>query len=255
MKTAAAIFYAILVMISAFSCRGDYVERNMDLSDKLCGRYTYGSDETEDSETLEISYINGNLILEVSEHYAAYYASELTDYDPEVFADFNADEITVTAHTFSGFSNEGKYWEPENYTIKITEDGITLVYGDGSTKSYIRDEESAPIHNPAQYYTELTGNIFDTELIGEWKYTDDSSSLYIIMKENGSYTFCGKQGGEPINISIGAFSSVDNTLNTICERCGYANMPFFETYAYTLDDDTLTLTTDQEAITLTKTTK
>jgi len=255
MKTAAAIFYAILVMISAFSCRGDYVERNMDLSDKLCGRYTYGSDETEDSETLEISYINGNLILEVSEHYAAYYASELTDYDPEVFADFNADEITVTAHTFSGFSNEGNYWEPQSYTIRITEDGIMLVYGDGSIKSYIRSDDAEPIHNAPSYYTAILGTEADTSLVGKWIYTDSDRTLYIMMKENCEFTYCDKREGEPIDLKIGAFVTGDGAITAFTERCGYANMPFDFNVNYVLNGDTLTLTIDEKAITLTKTTK
>nr|MBQ4320249.1 hypothetical protein [Clostridia bacterium] len=256
MKKVAAIFYAFFVVITAFSCRGDYAERNMDLTDKLCGRYTCGSDETEDSETLEISYINGSLILEVSEKYAAYYASELINYSPEALDDFNAAEISVTAMTFSGFSDNGKYFEPENYTITINGyDGITLVYRDGTSKTYTRDDESAPIHNAPSYYTEILGSTADTALTGEWSYTDGERSLYIIMEENCAFTYCDKRTGEPIDLKTGAYTAGDGTMTVLAERCGYANMPYNFTFTYSVNEDTLTLTTDEEEITLTKTTK
>jgi len=256
MKNVAAVFYAFLVMISAFSCRGDYAERNMDLTDRLCGRYIYGSDETEDSETLEIKYINGNLILEVSEAYAAYYASELVNYDPEILADFNAAEISVTAMTFSGFSNDGKYWDPNKYTIKLNEDfGITLVYEDGTSKTYTRNEEAAPIHNSPSYYTEILGNTSDPALTGKWTYTDNSREMCIIIEENCTFICCDKRGNEPIDLKTGAYTSEDGIITMIAERCGYAHMPYNLTYAYSVNGDTLTLTTDEEEIILTKTTK
>ena len=243
-------------MISAFSCRGDYSERNMNLTDKLCGRYTYGSDETENGETLEISYINGNLILEVSEHYAAYYVSELTDYDPEVFADFNAAEISVTAMTFSGFSDDGKYWKPENYTIQINDDsGITLVYEDGTSKTYARNEESPPIHNAPSFYTEILGTTADPALVGDWSFNDGERSLYIIIEENCAFTVCDKRINEPIDIKKGAYTAKDSTITVLAERCGYANMPYNLTFTYAINENTLTLITEEEEITLTKTTK
>ena len=79
--------------------------------------------------------------------------------------------------------------------------------------------------------------------------------LYIIMEENCAFTYCDKRTDEPIDLKTGAYTAEDGTVTVLAERCGYANMPYNLTFTYAVNENTLTLTTDEEEITLTKITK
>jgi len=214
-------------------------------AERIAGTY-YTCGEGTDGEPdvcLEIYFIDGHLIAEADETYAAYWAMELIPTDEADLHRPESDTLQVTAFTFSGFSDFGEYWpESEQYTLRITGEGVDFTSADGVTISYLRDDTPEVQHDPERYREVLgegTGAA-DAGLVGRWKAeTEDGTGISLRVEENGVlYCLC-KRDGESVRMHIGlaAVDAERTTLTCMTERVGWADMPWNDVVGYALGTD------------------
>jgi len=233
---------------AAASCEsGDAVEpAAAGFAERIAGSYYACGAETEGEPDvfLEIYFIDGHLIAEADETYAAYWAMELIPSDEADLYRTESDTLQVTAFTFSGFSDFGEYWpESEQYTISITGEGVDFAPADGTTVSYFRDDTPEPQHDPERYREILgegTAAVKDAGLAGGWKAeTEDGTGIFLRIEENGVLRCLCKRDGEPVRVHIGlaAVDAERTTLTGMTERVGWAEMPWNDTIGYAIGTD------------------
>jgi len=215
--------------------------------EQLVGRYRYNSEENGDI-LLELYHINGMLIAEADEEYAAYFAAELFPVDSAIAEKPAAMSAAFTVYPFSGFSNSGMYWEEKpRIIISKTESGIRIIEEDNTNIDFIRDNATEPLHTVGKYAELLPPSeetVFPPEICGVW--TADYFSkckILLCLQQDGTLLWYCKEDGEPVFVYFGAASAdaETGTLTIIAERVGYAAMPFFFTLEYELTDTDLLL--------------
>ena len=216
------------------------------LGERLAGKYRKAGEGSEDEgETfLELYWINGILIAEITQTHAAYLAQELFPTDEDGLYSTSSDAVQAEAYTFSGFSGMGAYWEQtETYTLHLTDDGIDFVSSDGITDHYLRDDSLEPQH-PTEPYREPLGigddTVFSDAYAGEWTgRTEGGGEVFLRLGEDGTVLCLYKQPGEPICVHTGLRSAADENGNVSCmtERIGWGNMPWFDTVSLSADND------------------
>jgi len=244
MKMKHRIIFSFLTLLTAvllFGCTSadnnipadDNVPNVPSLAERLVGKYYgYVSGDTDEPDTyLDIYYINGFLIAEAKETYAAYWAMEMTPLDETDFSGILSDTMEVTALYYSGFSNFGEYWpETEIYTLHITESGVDFLSADGSTVSYIRSDTLEAQHDPERYRDTLIGESntdYPDLLTGEWfGVTTDGTAVYLHVESGGIIRCLSKRTGEPVNVHIGMAVQHTETssLISMTERVGWSTM-------------------------------
>ncbi len=255
------IFYSFILLLTAallFGCASadNHVPDEPSLAEQLIGRYYgYVSGDTEEPDTyLDIYFINGYLIAEAKETYAAYWAMEMTPMDEADLYSTTADTMQITARCFSGFSDSGEYWpESETYTLHMTDSGVDFTSADGSTVSYIRDDTLEAQHDPERYREPLFGETdaeYPDHLIGEWYgETPDGTGISLKMDDGGTVRCLSKRAGEPVCVHIGlaVFDAENAVLISMTERVGWSTMPWYDTVGFVLDDaGNLTLDTPED---------
>jgi len=196
-------------------------------AEKLVGIYKTHSEENGET-IMQIYLIQDQLIAEIEEEYAAYYAMEWTVADSSM-NDNGTARKDFTVHSFSGFSNFGAYWDTvRQITVTLTDTGFTLEERNGITTEYMRDNTADPIHIPEKYI-ELFQDTADTSLAGTWTAsTDDGYNMFLQLDSEGNLIWCCKKEGEPIEFHIGIAAAYPETgtIQTISERVGWAQMPW-----------------------------
>jgi len=223
------------------------VENTVSFADRLIGIYRNYSEEAGET-VLQVYEIDNMLIAEADEEYAAYYAMELIPADSEVFSGTDADEMSFTAYSFSGFSNYGEYWnDGEKITVKLTPTGFTMTKSDGTVTEYTRDDLLEPIHNSksnADYLEAVTEFSHDPSLTGEWIHRSDGCFMMFRLDADGNILWCSKKDGEPVSVHIGVSSANPDSgiIVSVSERIGYAEMPYkYDTSYYFNGDGNLVL--------------
>ena len=215
-------------------------------AERLVGKdYRYVSGDTDEPDTyLDIYFINGFLIAEAKEPYAAYWAMEMIPADEDDLYSTTSDTMQVIAFFFSGFSNFGEYWsETEIYTLRITESGVDFTSADGSTVNYIRDDTLEAQHDPERYREPLiveNDAEYSDSMIGEWYgETADGTDIYLKIENDGTIQCLSKCAGEPVSLHIGlAVIDAENTvLTSMTERVGWSTMPWIDTVSMMLEND------------------
>lgn len=205
---------------------------------KLVGIYKTHSEEN--GETIMQIYLLGDLLIaEIEEEYAAYYAMEWIPTDSPKSDNGTASKDFI-AHSFSGFSNFGAYWDTvRQITVTLTDTGCEIEDRNGKITAYTRDDTAAPIHIPDKY-SELLQDTADTSLAGTWTVSaDDGYTMFLRLDSEGNMIWCCKKEGEPIKFYIGtaAVSPETGTIQTISERVGWAQMPWQYDLDYSYDPD------------------
>jgi len=254
------IFYSFIILLTAallFGCASadNHIPDEPSLAERLVGRYCgYVSGNTDEPDIyLDIYFINGYLIAEAKETYAAYWAMEMIPMDESDLYSTAANTMQINAHFFSGFSNFGEYWpESETYTLCITESGVDFISDDGSTISYVRDDTLEIQHDPEQYREPLIGenNVeYPEHLIGEWYgETADGTGIYLKMDNGGTVRCLSKRADEPVCVHIGlaVFDAESAVFTSMTERVGWSTMPWYDTVGFVLEDGTLILDTPED---------
>ena len=205
----------------------------------LTGIYRSESEETGET-ILQVYRIDGMLIAEAAEEYAAYYATELIPGQPEPAEDGTLREMTFTACRFSGFSDEGAYWDSGvPVTIALTESGFDMTSADGTVTGYTRDDSTGPHHDPERYTGYFT-DAPEASLTGEWTAsTETGHTITLRLEEDGDMVWCSKKEGEPVEFHIGLASTDPDTgyLHTVTEKVGWGAMPWMYDMRYSFDAD------------------
>ncbi len=242
---AAVLLFSVLLSSCEYAPKspdtdtGEQTEETTDsFAKQLVGIYKTYSEENGEV-IMQIYLIQDQLIAEVEEEYAAYYAMEWMAVDSPK-GDNGTASKEFTAYSFSGFSNFGEYWDTvQQITVTLTDAGIEMSAVNGKTTVYTRDEASAPIHVPDKY-CELLQDTADASLAGNWiASADDGYTIFLQLDSVGNMIWCCKKDGEPIELYIGgaAVSSEAGTVQTISERVGWAQMPWQYNFEYSFDAD------------------
>lgn len=201
-------------------------------AERLAGRYRCEGGESGETN-LEIYHLDGTLIAEAEQQYAAYFAAELIPDTPDILNDPEAESACFTVYAFSGFSNFGMYWEETpRITLSETEEGLLLTESDGTAVEFRRDNTLQPLHIPDRYaeylpprkeaaYPEGMTGIWTAEYFGGYR-------IHLLLSEDGRLRWYCKKEGEPISlfIGIGRAETVSGILTVIAERVGYSSMPW-----------------------------
>jgi len=241
---------------SAFTENG--AAQSYGFAERLAGRYI--SDNPENGRTdLEVYWINGTLVAEAKQEYAAYFAAELIPKDSEILCNTTAEKAEFTVYAFSGFSNFGEYFdEIPLVTAALTDSGFAITEANGKTVVFTRDESAKPIHY-AERLSEMLSQIADTTgytngITGSW--TADIAGGYSIALElcgDGSLLLYSKKDGEPIEIYFGVGGIAKGTagspdiLTVAAERVGYSEMPYIGEFEFELTGTGLLLLKNNEA--------
>ncbi|MBE6599470.1 MAG: hypothetical protein E7638_08520 [Ruminococcaceae bacterium] len=212
-------------------------------AEQLTGIYKTYSEECGEIR-LQVYWMDDNLIAEAEEEFAAYYAMELLPDEPEMLGRDGVREVNFTAYMFSGFSNQGAYWDsPESVAVVLTDVGFNMIKSDGTAVEYIRDDGAVPIHETGKYAVYLSdmgeGSPIGS-LEGEWTASgEDGYNITLRIDANGTVLWCCKRESEPIVIHTG-MALVDETagcIQTMTERVGWADMPWLYNTRYGFDGD------------------
>lgn len=233
-------------------------------AERIEGKY-YGCTHENGDEPdtyLDIYFINGYLIAEVSETYAAYYAMELTTGDEAELYDTETSSVQVAALFFSGFSNFGEYWyESTVYTLTLTEYGVDFVSADGRTVSYTRDDTREAQHLPERYREVLLaegGTDCPENMLGDWYASAGGRTEIFFRLEDGGRLLCiVKEPGEPIRLRIGLgwVNGDDGGLTVYSEQVGWANMSYRDSVEFAFVGEELTVYTSEDCVILPSDTK
>lgn len=217
-------------------------EDGVGFAKRLVGKYNgcAAGDSGDSAVLLDIYFINGCLLAEVRDPYAAYWAMELIPTDEMALYSTTTDTIQAEARFFSGFSDNGAYWqERETYTLQITEVGVDFTSAGGESVSYIRDDARDAQHLPQQYREALYSE-GDTEypdsLIGLWQGTAaDGSQVSFLIEANGIvYSLCQSADQPPrLQVGLAVIDPETAVLTAMTERVGWGSMPYFDTVAIT----------------------
>ena len=239
---------SILLCISVFAGCNGYTQTSKApvLAERLEGIYR---GEGNDGEIiLQIYWIDDRLIAEIEEEYAAYYAMELFWTDADLIYSDSATEAEFYSFSFSGFSGFGEYFEEnEKLGVALTDSGLDQTK-DGNITAFVRDEFAQPIHIYDRYseffYEEKPEKHYPDKLIGKWhSVSADGHGIYLCLEENGSFTWCEKQENQPIRMytGLGLLEEETQSLRLVCERVGYASMPFQYTLKCSIDRERIHL--------------
>lgn len=225
-------------------------------AERLVGRY---SCETEESGTtvLEIYLIDGNIIAEAEQEYAAYFAAELIADDSAVLYSSLVEQADFTVYAFSGFSNFGEYWdETPKVTLALTEDGVCLTESDGAVVEFVRDDTLEPIHEANRYgelLSELAESPYPEAMLGTWAAEVwGGHRIVLSMYDDGTIVWYCKTEGAPVAAYIGSGAVIcgadlaSGTLVIVVERIGHANMPWQNSLRYELTSTGLLLVQNSE---------
>jgi len=207
----------------------------------------YRANTPDSGEILLAVYDLGTgLLLETTEEYAAYGAGEWYPDDPAMLT-AGEDTVSGTVFRFSGFSMDGAYFNPDGdaATVALTESGIVITEGSGTTVAFQRDD-NARIHDAAAYANDIFGVTdirIPEELVGIWSAEmSDGGKMTLRLDDNGAIAMCCQRTGEPVDLRLGISSTEDGTLMTVTERVGWGTMPWIYTMEYRLTDSGLSLT-------------
>lgn len=207
---------------------------------RLVGQYKYNSEENGET-VLELSLIDGVLIAQVQQAYAAYFAAELIPEEPVLSDD--AREANFTAYAFSGFADEGAYWEPVRVTLALTQTGVTVTEENAAAVSFLRDD-SLNSADSVRRCREILGQIASPDtpapMQGTWTgETADGSRMFLQLGEDGSLLWSCKTDGSPVSIFIGAAADdqKNHILTIAAERVGWGQVPWIFTLEYAPEKD------------------
>lgn len=211
-------------------------------AEQLVGIYKTYSEENGET-ILQIYQIQNRMIAEVEEEYAAYYAMEWIPVDSQK-TDNGTESEQYTVYTFSGFSDFGAYWDSgRQITVTLTDTGFEMTDENGDLTAYIRDEGAEPIHIFHRYswfFQEIAAETIPDSIIGEWTgASTDGYTMSLQLDADGSMIWCCKKEGEPISVHIGvaAADRETETIKTVTEKVGWADMPWQYDMEYTFDPD------------------
>lgn len=212
--------------------------KTVSFAEQIVGIYKTHSDESAET-VMQIYLLDGRLIAEVEEGYAAYYAMEWMPVEPNnTDGDPNSERFVV--YTFSGFSNFGEYWDTvQQITLTQTDTGLAIIDEGGNVTAYVRDDTAESIHTTEQcrsFLTEITGEPEKLSLHGQWKaITDDGYAVFLQLDADGRMRWYCKKDGEPIrfNIGVAAQNPEAGTICTVSERVGWAQRPWRCDFKYT----------------------
>lgn len=216
------------------------------LAERICGTYCAAltGDTSEPDTFLDIYFVNGHLVAEISEKYAAYYAMELIVVDEAVLYDTEAWSVNAIARFFSGFSNFGEYFDDsESLTIGLTDVGVNMIRSDGRVESYVRSDPSEAQHDPEIYREMLYaegGGVSMSVVSGAWSaVTADGTKIYLEFSDDGTAVCLMKRVYEPISIRLGlaAIDRDGKSLILMTERVGWGTMPLYDTLEFGIGDD------------------
>ena len=213
------------------------------------------ADPTEDcgTETARFLCVGGLLLCEADQEFAAYYAEEIVPDDPAMLslpAD-GAPDIPVTIRRFSGFSMMGEYWdEGERYRMRLTEDGVLFVSGDGG-EDYARTlaPDASPVRTADWARSALEGQYGPASipdgLPGRW--TDEGENRLLLIREDGGFLFVLQEAEHPPRVFSGACCADGNgRLRCLTTRTGWAAMPYEGDFAWELTADGALILTSAE---------
>jgi len=205
------------------------------LGERLVGQYRRESEEN-GMTWLAFYWLDGGLIAEVEQEYAAYFAAEL-------IPDGDA-EGKFRAQVFSGFSGEGEYWaETPEITLSLTPSGVMITESTGERVEFLREESPGLLHDPSVYAAAVLppeAEAFPEALTGCWLCRSaDRGRMLLQLEADGNLLWYRKTPGEPVEVLVG-FGGADRqtgTISMMTEQIGWGRMPRMEEMHYALSED------------------